>query len=61
MCRGRQTGALKNHRNGAYKAPGDTMRRFKSNNRGSRKRFSKRAKKTHRLNTAQPLRGGIRL
>lgn len=38
-----------------------TMHRSTPDRGKSRKSFNRRAGKTHRLNTAQPLRGGIRL
>lgn len=37
------------------------MHRSRENHRKSRKSFNKRASRTHRLNVALPLRGGIRL
>lgn len=37
------------------------MHRMNENKRRSSKRFNNRASKTHRINTMQPLRGGIRL
>lgn len=37
------------------------MRRYPANNGNSRGGFKNRAKKTNRMNTARPLRGGTRL
>lgn len=63
ICAPEAQPGLQHHLSTGRKRPKEprTMHRAPSNTRGSRNAFKRRANKTHRLNQATPLRGGIRL